>query len=410
MKKILFLFVAVLFICTSVFFYNNYKNKKKLEEINRTINNITNHYNKYVKTINDAKIYEFINEEYIESGLIKKDVELNLSEITIDENTKYFHVKDLNYYIEFNNVAPIDTIKENSTHYKNYIVFNENIITKEVTNFYDETGHLYTINKSFNLPIIIKDKEVYYVEHLNKLVYIKKEDVEKIVENLNTSEKTRNNIRTLAYHFVYKEGDNCTNSYICHPEKQFIDHMKYISENNYFSLTMNDLKLFLQGKIQIPEKSIVITLDDAHLAKNAIEIMNEYKVNGTYFLVTSWIDVEKLESKYVELHSHTHSLHNAYRCPGGKQGSQMLCEEESKIKEDLKISREILNNSIAFAYPFYDYNDYVIRILKEVGFEMAFIDETNSFGLADKNTDLYKIPRITILSMTTMNEFISYLK
>ena len=342
--------------------------------------------------------------------MVKQNVELTLQEIIIDENTKYFYLKELDYYIAYQDVTPIENLKENSTHYKNYVVFNENIITKEITNFYDETGLLYTINQSFNLPIIIKDEDKYYVEHLDKLVYIKNEDVENIIENKNTTEKTRNNIRTLAYHFVYKEGEECTNSYICHPESQFISHMKYINENNYFSLTMIDLKLFLQGKIQIPEKSIVITLDDAYLAKNAIEIMNEYKVHGTYFLVTSWVESETLKSEYVELHSHTHNMHNANVCPGGQQGGQILCDEKSKIIADFKASREELNNPIAFAYPFYDYNDYTISFLKEVGFELAFIGVHNTMGFADKNTDLFKIPRLTISSFTTIDEFISYLK
>lgn len=407
MKKLLVLFV--LFMTASMLIHNSYKEDIKNKK-NDMIDDIKIHYNQYVKTNKDSKLYEFLNGEYKEIGTVKQNVELMLSEMTIDENTKYFHIEKLNYYIDYSSVNPIHEITKNSKSYKNYIVFNENIITKEITNFYDETGHLYTINKSFNLPIIIKEDDSYYVEYLDKLVYVKKEDIEKIVENNNTSEKTRNNIRTLAYHFIYKEGDECTNSYICHPESQFISHMKYINEHNYFTLTMNDLKLFLQGKIQIPEKSIVITLDDAHLAKNAIDIMNEYKVNGTYFLVTSWADIEQLKSEYVELHSHTNNMHNAYRCPGGKQGSQILCEEKSKIIEDLNISREKLNNPIAFAYPFYDYNDYVISILKEVGFEMAFVDEAYVFGLADKNTDLYKIPRLTILSTTTMDQFINYLK
>ena len=113
------------------------------------------------------------------------------------------------------------------------------------------------------------------MEIFNQLLYVKKEDVEKVVENSNTVEKTRDNIRTLAYHFVYKDGEECTNSLICHPEEQFISHMKYLNENDYFTLTMNDLNLFLDGKIQIPEKSVVITLDDVYLAPNAIKVLEE---------------------------------------------------------------------------------------------------------------------------------------
>lgn len=409
MKKIGVFLIFMLFLFSCIYIYDSYKNDIREEKINK-IEDIKKYHNEYVITDNVSKIYELVDNVYNEIGTINSNVELKLSDIVIDENTKYFHVENLDYYIAYSDVKPIESLSEVSNHYKNYVVFNENIVTKEVTNFYNENGLVYTINQSFNLPIIIKDDDCYYVEIYDEFLYVKKEDVEKVVENSNTNVETRDDIRTFAYHFVYKPGDNCTNSYICHPEEQFISHMKYLNENDYFTLTMNDLKLFLEGKIRIPKKSTVITFDDGHLAKNAIEIMEQYQINGTYFVVSSWVNIDDLQSDYVELHSHTNNMHNAYKCPGGQQGGQILCENRDLIVADLKESREKLNGAIAFAYPFYDYNDYVISILKEVGFELAFIGADTTFGYANQNTDLLKIPRLTLSSQTTMDEFISYLK
>ncbi len=51
----------------------------------------------------------------------------------------------------------IDKLSETDNRYKNYIVFNENIVTNDSTSFYDENDNLlYTFNKSYDLPIIIK--------------------------------------------------------------------------------------------------------------------------------------------------------------------------------------------------------------------------------------------------------------
>lgn len=409
MKKISIFLIFALGCLASIFIYNDYKKDIENNRIEK-IETIKKHYNSFVRTNKEAKIYEINNDEYIEKGHISINTSLQLSEIVIDENTKYFHISEMDYYIEALDVEPIEKIAKQDTQYKNYVVFNENIITNETTTFYDDNGNNYTINQSYDLPIIIKDNDKYYVEVFNKLLYVKKEDIKEIKENNNTTSKTRENIRTFAYHFVYKENENCDNPYICHPESQFISHMKYLKENEYFTLTMKDLKLFLEGKIQIPEKSVVITLDDGYLMENAIEILDEYQIHATYFVITSWVDIASVKSEYVNLQSHTNNMHNNYKCPGGNQGGQILCEDEELIKQDLKTSQEKLNGAIAFAYPFYDYNNRVINILKETGFELAFIGADTTLGLANQNTDLFKIPRLTLSSLTTMEDFIDCLK
>jgi hypothetical protein len=66
----------------------------------------------------------------------------------------------------------------------------------------------------------------------------------------------------------------------------------------------------------------------------------------------------------------------------------------------------------ALAYPFYDYNERAIKILKDVGFKMGFVGRASTNGKAYPNkTDLYKIPRMTVWEQSVMsfNEFKSYL-
>ena len=402
MKNLLKTILFLIFIVACLLIYQKYN------QINdeKFLNGIKSHYNTYVIT---EKLSNLYNENKEVIGKVGNNVNLELVQTEITKDTKYFKIKDLNYYIDYRAVKPsIEFI--NDTRYKKYIVFNENVVTNEITNFYNDLGLDYTINSSLSLPIIIKDNDKYYVEYNNQLLYVNKDDVEEIIEVDNTIEATRKDIRTLAYHFVFKEGDECTNDYICHPEDQFISHMKYLSENKYFTLTMKELELFLDNKIRIPQKSIAITLDDGHLAKNAIEILDKYQINATYFLVTSWIDINEFKTNYVEFASHTDNMHNNYKCPGGNQGGQILCEDREVIIQDLKISREKLNNTEVFCFPFYDYNDYSINILKEVGFKMAFIGASNTEGLANHLTDKFKIPRMTLSAYTTMEDFISLLK
>ena len=81
---------------------------------------------------------------------------------------------------------------------------------------------------------------------------------------------------------------------------------------------------------------------------------------------------------------------------------------EEKIKEDLKTSQEILGGSKYLAYPFFDVNEYAIRMLKESGFTMAFIGEWDSKGYSTPLvTDKYRMRRLTVFSDVTLNEFIN---
>ncbi len=404
MNKFVKVMIAIIFVLSALFFslYTYIETTKQSITIT---SDVSSHYNSYVKTNKTSILYEYEDNEYKVIGMINEGVSLKLDE----EENSYFKILNTNYYVYYTNV---DKAEESSNNrYKKYVVFNENVITKETFKLYDETNTLvFEINEVNEFAIIVKNTDKYYVEYNDNLYYILKEDVESVKANINTSEKTRNNIRTLAYHFVYKLSETCSNNIICHPASQFDEHMAYLQENNYLTLTMKELEMFLDGNIRIPLKSVVITLDDGVFAKNAIEILEKYEVNATYFVITSTVDIDSLKSSYVELASHTDNMHNNYRCSGGNQGSQLLCEDEDLIKEDLNASIQKLNNTKYFAYPFYDFNARLIEILKDVGIKMAFVGAYNVNGIANSSTDRYKIPRYTIWSTTTMEDYIELLQ
>ena len=411
MKKILYILIPILFILGGIFGFMYYKNeedkkeKARLEEERKNkIEEIVSYYSTYVKTNDLVTLYNANGEE-----IGKVNTELELEAEDIDENTKYFKVKDKYWYVAYNDVTKIDALSEIDTWYKNYVVFNQNAVTKDVTNLYNDNGLEYTINEGMSLPIYIKETDRYYVEYNGKLLYILKEEAEVVNAN-NTTEKTRTWIRTLAYHAIYDPKTEYCPTSICHTEAQFSSHMKYLSDNGYFTMKMKDVELFLQGKIRIPEKSAVITIDDGFMGTRAIPILEKHKTIATMFLITGSYNPDNFRSEYLELHSHSHTMHKQYVCPGG-QGGGIKCLPEATIQEDLKKSSEVLDGSKVFCYPFYEYNDYSRTQLIKAGYKMAFIGAAGVKGVAYQNsTDLYKIPRYTISSTTTMNEFINYVK
>ena len=338
---------------------NNLKKESLIKEIN-------NHYNKFVKTNKETKLYNENNEEV---GTVGKDVELSLNK--------------------------------------------ENIVTNDKTLFYDDNDNLiYSFNKSYNLPIIIKDTDKYGVEFNNRLLYVKKNDVKEINKNNNTDKKNSSGIAVLNYHAFYDENNaeekaNCTTE-ICHSKKQFKSQLNLIKEKDMLTLQMKEVEMYIDGKVQLP-KSVLITIDDGPKTKIAVDLLTEYKMYATIFLVTSWFDEkEYYKTDYIELHSHTHNMHDGGKCPGG-QGGAIKCLPEEEIQKDLKQSREELNGSTVFCYPFYEYNDYSIKMLKQAGFTMAFIGESNnSDNLIHVGSDKFRLRRFVIVTYTTISDLNKY--
>lgn len=418
-KKLFILITTLLLIVIiviSIFYKKKYDNNLKQQEIEAIkkehMEEIKKHYNEFVITNKQTKLYD---NNYNVAGIINDKVELNLIENEISETTEYFKFKinGNNYYIRYQDVDKITSLSEIADRYKSYIVFNENIITNEKTSFYDENDNLqYVLNKSYSLPIIIKDDDKYGIEFNNRLLYIKKEDVKKTKLNNNTDKKNSSGIAVLNYHAFYdeniKEEKTSCSTIICHSKEQFKSHLDLIKEKGMLTLRTNEVEMYIDGKIQLP-KSVLITIDDGPKTKLAVDLLKDYKMYATIFLVTSWFDEKDYyKTKYIELHSHTHNMHEIGQCPGG-QGGGIKCLPEEEIQKDLIQSREDLNGSTVFCYPFYEYNDYSILMLKKAGFTMAFAGESkNSDNLVHIGSNKFKLKRFIITTYTTIDDLNKY--
>ena len=395
---LLILIISILFILTHSISHNHHiKSLKYIEDIK-------NHYNKYVITIQDTELYD-ADKNVI--GKIGSNVEIVLKEKNIaSKNDDYFELEDFdNHYVFFDKVKPIDTIKENNSFYKNYIVFNENCVADGVVSFYDDNlSFLYQVNTSINAPIYIKEDDFYGVEFNDKLVYLKKDEVS-IQNHHNTDEKNAKNIPVLLYHFfhTHNQFEGMTNVIYLRIDK-FEDQMKYLNENNFMTLTMKDLELYIKGKVQIKENSVVITIDDGNQSVYdlAYPVIEKYGINATVFAITAW-DSNALDHQtdYVEIHSHTHDMHITGKCKGG-QGGLFKCVDYDIGLEDLKKSREALNGTTYLAYPFGEFTELSINLLKDTGFTMAL---TTEWRKAQVNDDPYKVPRIYIYNEYSLNTF-----
>lgn len=420
-KIIIFIILGIVIIggvTTTIIYKNKIEKEKEEERIRKEkelVEDIKSHYNSFVKVSNDTKIYQLEDNKYQEIGMVFKDTELTLNEIEINKDTKYFEVKELGL-ISYQDVNPIEELSKVSDRYKKYIPYNKNIITKENYTLYSEDGNKrYQFNTSNSYPIIINNYEnKYYVEYKNELMYILNDDVSKTENHTNTTKTNAKTVTTLCYHRVYTSKDSCTDPYICIKESLFDKEMKYLKDNKYVTLTMQEMYLYLNKKLQIP-KGVVVTFDDGYLIKNAIPILEKYDLYGISFVITSrFKDLKDFKSDHLEIQTHTDKLHTAGVCAkeySYQQGGGLLCTKEKDIISDINKSIEFIGTDkvFALAYPFYDFNDHAINALKKTPIKMGFIGVGSTNGKASPGTNLYKIPRRTIWDTTSFDTWKSYL-
>ncbi len=222
-------------------------------------------------------------------------------------------------------------------------------------------------------------------------------------KKVNTKSK---GIAILMYHYFYDKSTGETGKNSNYMEiHDFEAQMKYLSDNNYYFPSWQEIADYVDGKITLPAKSIVVTIDDGQYTffDLALPILNKYNIKATPFIITSKAGGKKV-AKYqypnINYQSHTHEMHQG-GCTGGR-GGLFRCIAHDKGVADLKKSAEIVGSNDAIAYPFGDVTDNILRITKDAGFKVGV---TIKYGKAKPGMDRYQLPRIRMYKGMSLSGF-----
>lgn len=206
----------------------------------------------------------------------------------------------------------------------------------------------------------------------------------------------------LMYHFFYDKNEREPQDGNWIEINDFEQQMKYLSENDYYFPTWEEVEAYIDGKTELPEKSVVITVDDGDPSffELGVPIIQKYNVKATSFVVAYWYgDVAQNKEKNISYQSHSYDMHK-----GGSNGKGvMLSWTYDKMVEDLKTSQEVLGGANIFCYPFGQYNELDIKALKDTGFKLAF---TTQGGRVKKGASKYELPRVRISGTISLESFI----
>ena len=301
-KKKIIIFLVIFLVLVGIgtgvgiYLYKQHKEELRIAYEKEMYNKVKSHYSDIVEITKETTLYEKVDDKYLDVGSIGASEVVSLEEEKITFETKYFKIKELGYYVKYQDVKKKDKLVEKSDRYKNYLLFNENVVTKENSKLLRDGKVVYTLKKSLDKPIIMKDDKGYYIEEFGEMLFVSKEDVEKTYKVNNTNAVEASGVPVTVYHFIYLEGDKSCNEGICHSEKQIKEHFNYLRNNKFFTMNTTELRLYLEGKLRVPKKSILITIDDGARAHNFVPLLEEYKINATLFLISSWYPKSKFKS------------------------------------------------------------------------------------------------------------------
>lgn len=184
----------------------------------------------------------------------------------------------------------------------------------------------------------------------------------------------------LVYH---RFAENCS-SPLCMPAESFELQMRYLKENGYHVITAEALFAFLEYQRGLPQKSVLITMDDGYRSvyQIAYPILKKYGYSATVFIYTSFVGVSKMAITWDQLgemkkNGFTIGSHTIYHSdltqPKDEESEQAYI---ARVKEELYGSKKIIDQKLGqdtyfLAYPFGHYDQQSIQMAREAGYKMA---------------------------------------
>ena len=197
-------------------------------------------------------------------------------------------------------------------------------------------------------------------------------------------------------------------------QDDFEAQMKYLKQNNYHVVSMDQLLDFIDYKEQLPEKSIVLTFDDAwrSIFDIALPILIKYGFKATFFIYTdfigggkamTWKQIETLSKIGYDIQCQTKTHRNLAVPTKNESFKEYFKSIEMEISYPKQLLKKNLNIDCKYlAYPYGETNNLVIAMLKKHGYRAAFTIErkSNPFFI-----DKYRICRSVIYGSYDMDKF-----
>lgn len=164
----------------------------------------------------------------------------------------------------------------------------------------------------------------------------------------------------------------------------FEAQMRYLAENDYRVVPLAALADFLEGKSPLPERAVVLTMDDGYRSNYqlAFPILKRYRFPATIFVYTDFVGAraalawpqmrEMIDSGLVDIQPHS-KAHSNLAYPGVSEDPDAFRE---RVAAEISVPTELLRRNLGvalhtFAYPYGDAGELAMAELRGAGYRMA---------------------------------------
>lgn len=187
---------------------------------------------------------------------------------------------------------------------------------------------------------------------------------------------------------------------------QLEEQLQWLSQHGYESITSAELLAWMTYGAPLPEKPIIISIDDGNSTDWLfLELLERYGFQGVFSL-----------PNYAQMTaSQIRTLDRAGEVCGHSVSHENLStlsyeQQLYQVAENKKYLENILGNEITcFAYPFGAYNSLTPYVVIEAGYLMAF-DVSGGPQPLDGTIDRWHILRINVNGYGTLDDFIASLQ
>lgn len=253
----------------------------------------------------------------------------------------------------------------------------------------------------YNLDPLKEQNQI--IEKHRQLVEHKKLEEKKRQEAL--ADKTIGSTKgatILMYHLISDGFEN----YMSVPKTKFREQMKYLKDNGFRVISLDELYSYYVSGTPIPDKAIVITFDDGTSDQytNAYPILKEFGFKATIFAYISDLNkkdfltdeqLKELDKNGVAIECHSLTHPELSKLSYDKQALEL---EDSKRYLENVLRRKVNY----FAYPYGDYNRDTTTALDKLGYRMAL---NTVEGRAEKANGIYAQRRNAVYGRYNLEDF-----
>lgn len=190
--------------------------------------------------------------------------------------------------------------------------------------------------------------------------------------------------------------------------------MQYLKDNGYHTVSINDVMDQFEKHKKLPDKPVVITLDDGYRDNYlyAFPILQKYGFTATFYITTdyvaengsegtflTWDEIKELDKAGMTIGCHT--LNHCWLTRASWEEAWRQVGDSKTILEDF------LGKKVdTFAYPYGAYNKWVTEVVHDWGFRSAVTVNPRPVSAANAEHPL-ELNRMGIYSNLSYDGFIN---